>query len=405
MAEAIKNQQELHIQIPLPGQSAVLAVDPDTTIYLDFPMDQADVTLQQDGNLVIQFDNGAQVELQGFDQALPSSDFVLEDGKEISADQFVNTIHGDTGEPAAGATPPSGGTGEYHDDMGNIADGIDRLGTLGPREFGGSHEEPHLRALNAQGQEEPPSPPPPPEPPQALDDHQNFLVDTIHDEENNVIARFYDIHAHGNVLDNDSPDGIHVTGFSSSGLDFGPDSLGHTVVLPSGAQFTLSSDGTYQYDYDNRETLGVHEQFEYGGDPITIDGGDNGQATLHFTGVDPLEKVGISWFDGHETSYTVVRGYELLANGGEYDILDQDGIDSLEVKVHAASVHDDIAILESVDLVDTNASLSQDTIHYTIADGNGMTSSADLIISFADTPSTSADNHLLNPTTYVTQEA
>lgn len=394
MAETTTNQETLHIQKPLPGQSSVLAVDPGTTVYLDFPLDQAEAVFQ-DGDLIFRFENGGQVELDNFEEVLSSTNLLLADGTEVSGDQIMDTLQPEAGEPAAGAALPSGGAGEYNDYLGDSPDGIDRLGTLGPREFGFTSEEPRAAGVDEEPPETPePTPEPPPEPPQAFDDFQNFVVDNVRNERNEVTQRFYDIDGHGDILDNDIPEGVSVIGFSVDGSEFGPRSLGIPVTLNSGAQFTLSADGTYQYVYDNTETFSdVDQVIDSSAPPIAFDPIDPAYDTVRISfdmdSLDLFDKVQIDYTDslGNPMSTAAYGGF-LMNNNGELELFDEDGIDSLQIGVTSVLSGSSATVtFDALNLIDTDANLSQEIINYTIADdANGLTDSADLIISFSDSP-------------------
>ncbi len=384
MAETTQNQEMLHIQKPLPGQSSVLAVDPGTTVYLDFPLDQAEAFFQPNGDLIFRFENGEQIELQSFENVLSSTDLVLLDGTELSGDQILETIQPGAGEPAAGATPPSGGAGEYDDYLGDSPDGIDRLGTLGPREFGFNPEEPNIEGADVG------VPPEPSVPPQAFDDYKEFLVDSMLDERNGVIARFYDIDAQGNVLNNDIPEGVSVVGFDIEGSNYAP---GTSVQLSSGAQFQLSSDGTYRYVYDNIDTFTGEDEVISAGSSSTLFGDiDPGYefAAINFDmdSLEPSDRLLIQYTDQDDNTYSaVVTGGLLEENNGEWDLIDDDGIKTVQLTGLRGEV-----TFDSLELIDSDSNLVQETINYTIADdANGLESSANLFLSFADSPATFAD--------------
>lgn len=387
MAETIKNQEPLHIPKPQPGQSSVLAVDPGTTIYLDFPLDQVEFAFQ-DGNLIFRFEGGEQVELQNFEEVLSSTDLFLADGTELSGDQILEAFQPAAGEPAAGAGPLGGGVGEYDDYLGDIADGIDRLGTLNPREFGGGYEEPNIEALEF---EEPGEPTPTPEPPQAFDDFQDFLVQSLRNEDNEVFVRFFDIDGTGNVLDNDTPEGgVSVIGFSIDGSEYGPESLGQWISLDvdsngiPDAQFRLSADGTYRFIYDNFDTILTDDETLNLMSPSSppIDTGDSPVVRFCFNDVDPFDWVEFVYNDG--TSPTDVHLFVplgMVSSDGTYEIIDEDGIDNVQINF----IGGDGVTLDSVDIVTDG--ISQETINYTIVDNaTGLTSSANLILSFETAP-------------------
>ncbi|SHN73300.1 DUF5801 repeats-in-toxin domain-containing protein, partial [Desulfovibrio litoralis] len=92
-------------------------------------------------NLVITFDDGGKIVLEGFyaqpKEELPS--FIVEEGVDIPAEQFLAQFNDESLLPAAGPAaraPGSGGTGEYLDDAGNLIDGVNRLGGLGNTQWG-----------------------------------------------------------------------------------------------------------------------------------------------------------------------------------------------------------------------------------------------------------------------------
>ena len=386
MAETIKNQDALHVQKPLPGQSSVLAVDPGTTVYLDFPLDQVEAFFQPDGDLIFRFENGEQVELQNFEDVLSSTDLVLLDGKEVSGDQIMETLRADAGEPASGEAPPSGGAGEYDDYLGDSPDGIDRLGTLGPRDFGFTPEEPNIEGTDFEVSSEGP---------QAFDDMQDFLVPFTDHESGDI--RFYNIETQGNVLTNDLPAGeVSVTGFQVDGQTYGEAQLGDWITLDSGAQFRLSENGTYEYTIDNTGILDGYS-IAIGPNPpdssgiVAILPGTGPDYEFARISFDPASLVDF-WNDellvsvtdqNDDLSAANVPGLNLFLDDGQLDIFDADGIKSIEITGQSGTV-----VFNSLEYVDTDAdsSMSQEIINYTIADAGGATSSANLIVSFGDAP-------------------
>lgn len=389
MAEKIQNQEALHIQKPLPGQSSVLAVDPGTTVYLDFPLDQAEAVFL-DGDLIFRFENGEQVALDDFEQVLSSTRLFLADGTEVSGDQIMETLQPEGGEPAAGEAPPSGGAGEYGDYLGDIPDGIDRLGTLGPREFGFTPEEPDAEGVDFTES-----------PPEAFDDFQAFQVDSIRDEGNEVVGRIFDINGQGNVLDNDVPEGVSVVGFSIAGSEFGPESLGQWISLDldsngvSDAQFRLSANGIYQFDYDNMDRIAEpNEALDANGNPIstlTPLGSDYEIARFSLLNLDDGDQVAFGWKPQNGTfTGVLVDGSDLIDNGGLFDVYDPDGIEFVQLGVVSGEV-----TWSLLDGIDIDAPLNDITVNYTIEDAIGRASSANLFLSFVDSPAPFSE--LLDP--------
>jgi len=388
-------QEIILVKKPLPGQTSALAVTPGTSIHLDFPLDGVEVVFS-DGNLQFQFDSGEQLELVNFEDVLPTVDIYFEDGSMVDAADFVDSLIVPADEPAAGAGPESGGAGEYDDYMGVLPEGIDRLGTLGPREFGGGNEEPDAGGLDLaapEGEDEPPGQPPdepeiPPDPPQANPDSQSFAVESMENERDEVV-RFYDIDVQGNVLDNDTPEGVGVVQFVADGVQHGADDLGQTLTLDSGAQFSLSADGTYHYVLDNTET--VHDNpyaVSYLNSPLDLDvdpGYEFARITFDTDSLDGYaDRILISYTDDIGSTRSIAPyGTNLYYQDGIVDYWDEDGIANITITGLWGEVD-----LESVGVVDTDANMDFDmgseTIQYTIADSSGATSSADLTFSITN---------------------
>ncbi|MBG0774424.1 calcium-binding protein, partial [Oleidesulfovibrio alaskensis] len=93
----------------------------------------ADVTIVRNGaDLVIRFPDGGTLVLQHFaaaDGQLP--DVQLADGSIIPGESILNALAATPElETAAGPASPSGGTGEYADNAGTIAEGLEALGSV-----------------------------------------------------------------------------------------------------------------------------------------------------------------------------------------------------------------------------------------------------------------------------------
>ena len=133
-------------QIPKPeaGQQVVVPVEGLTSIPLNFNL--ADATLVvEGGNLVIQFDDGATIVLEGIVREAADSgkapNIVTADGEVIPTNPLLASL-GVTDEDFATAAGGGGGGaggsgGQYRDDMGNLLGGYDALNRLDADSFRG----------------------------------------------------------------------------------------------------------------------------------------------------------------------------------------------------------------------------------------------------------------------------
>lgn len=370
----------LQVKKPLPGESSVLAVDPGTTLYLDFPLDQVEAVLE-DGALILTFESGGQVVLQNFEEALPSSAVILADGTEIEGARVLETLQPGAGEPAAGAAPPSGGIGEYDDDLGDLIPGIDRLGTLDPRDFGGSFEEPVGGTRPFEGLEGDAD-----EPADLVALNFEIEMGFNPDEVGNILYFTEDgvrvPSKGGDVLPDDTfPGDVEVIQFQVDGLTDLLPSGEDPVVLAAGARFRLAPDGSFDLAVSSTETVTDYAGETLGqGDSRVLDIGERFEyATLHFTDVDRMDALTLQWTDGEGNQTIRPLSGRTLERTGEYELYDPEGIESVSLTGVSGEVT--LGILELEDL--NNLSPDPITVSYTIQDtGSGETSSADLLITF-----------------------
>jgi hypothetical protein len=100
-------------------------------------MAEANVTLAGD-DLRIEFPGQAVLILSDFAAMAEQGTsplMLFADGSVIAGDILLTALTAELPEVAAGAAGASGGAGEYRDDMGNLIDGVDRLGAQDPDPF------------------------------------------------------------------------------------------------------------------------------------------------------------------------------------------------------------------------------------------------------------------------------
>ncbi|SHN62829.1 type I secretion C-terminal target domain-containing protein [Desulfovibrio litoralis] len=122
------------------GQIVSISVIPNMELAFGFETGTA-LYSHEDNNLVISFADGGQIILENFyvqpADAMPK--FVVEEGTDMPAEQFLAQFNDETLLPAAGPTanaqPATGADGSglnaYLDNAGNLIDGVDRLNGLG----------------------------------------------------------------------------------------------------------------------------------------------------------------------------------------------------------------------------------------------------------------------------------
>lgn len=136
MAETQNSKQ--NVQAPQAGQTVIVNAIPGQDIVLEAAFDQAEVKMDG-GNVIFEFANGGQVVLDFSDIGTAQApNVVMPDGTILNMEEFLASLGESDVEPAAGPEgggEGSGGVGEYRDDAGNLIDGVDKLGVLGPRAF------------------------------------------------------------------------------------------------------------------------------------------------------------------------------------------------------------------------------------------------------------------------------
>ena len=128
----------VYLSTPAAGQTEEVLLAVGDIVRVDFDINNQ--TLVVDGNdLRIEFESGAVLILDNFaalaDQGVAPL-FSLPDGAMIPGDILLSALAETPLETAAGETAASGGAGEYRADMGDLLDGIDRLGGQDPDPFG-----------------------------------------------------------------------------------------------------------------------------------------------------------------------------------------------------------------------------------------------------------------------------
>ncbi|SHN49815.1 hypothetical protein [Desulfovibrio litoralis] len=125
------------------GQTVNIAITPKMELQFGFETG-AGLYTHEGENLVIAFEDGGKIVLEGFyaqpKEELPN--FIVEEGVDIPAEQFLAQFNDESLLPAAGPAAGaaaraagSGGAGEYLDDAGNLIDGLNRLGGLGNNQW------------------------------------------------------------------------------------------------------------------------------------------------------------------------------------------------------------------------------------------------------------------------------
>ena len=140
--------QTVILAVPAPGQTVTVQVLPNQVIEVPFDIAEANVTVAGD-DLRIEFPGQAVLILTDFAAMAEQGTsplMIFADGSVIAGDILLTALTAELPEIAAGAAGASGGAGEYRDDMGNLIDGIDRLGVQDPDAFASSSEAPQLAA-------------------------------------------------------------------------------------------------------------------------------------------------------------------------------------------------------------------------------------------------------------------
>ncbi|MFA6809531.1 MAG: Ig-like domain-containing protein, partial [Desulfoplanes sp.] len=213
----VENQSSrTEVAMPVPGQGGVdhtISLVPGNILALRFALGlaRAEVVGQ---DLVLSFEDSGRVVLEDFIAWAqdPASEIMLEDGSTVTAADIAALWDIEGLEPAAGQTVPgSGGAGEYRDDPGTLLGGVDRLGTLGPRDF---TQDAILRPESAGI---------------ATGEDANSIPELTDD----AVVTPEDVPVQGNVLANDIvPDGV-------AGVVVG--------AGPQNGTVTITNDGTYVY--------------------------------------------------------------------------------------------------------------------------------------------------------------
>ncbi|MBW2185857.1 MAG: tandem-95 repeat protein, partial [Deltaproteobacteria bacterium] len=236
------------LTIPDTNMVEVVNVQAGVELPLAFNLDDAQIEIVE-ADLHLNFANGSTIVLEGFAELSSMENppaIVMEDGTVLPADAVLLPYLDADSAPAAGPTVSSGGVGTYRDDLGQVIEGVDRLGTQDPSSLtssDGTELDDQSLLLDEQG------------PPDAVDDMATTNEDTA------VVIP---------VLANDSdPDGdpLEIVSFTQ----------------PEIGTVTQNPDGTFTYDPDGQfEGLPVGETatetFTY-----TISDGQGGSDTAMVT--------------------------------------------------------------------------------------------------------------------------
>jgi Ca2+-binding RTX toxin-like protein len=206
------------------------------------------------------------------------------DGSVIAGDILLTALTAELPEVAAGAAGASGGAGEYRDDMGNLIDGVDRLGAQDPDPFA-REVELVLDDEQVVVLEELEPPPPPPEnlPPQIDTDSGNEgdTPDLVYEsglEPDGTSPSPLTIRAEGTFTVSD-PDGLDdIVSITMNGEVFpiGPGGLAALIgEVINGAHGTFEltgyADGEFSYIYTLTEaTTDVDGETEFDSLSITV---------------------------------------------------------------------------------------------------------------------------------------
>jgi hypothetical protein len=129
--------QTVILAVPAAGQTVTVQILPNQVIEVPFDLAEANVTLAGD-DLRIEFPGQAVLILSDFAAMAEQGTsplMLFADGSVVAGDILLTALTAELPEVAAGAGGASGGAGEYRDDMGNLIDGVDRLGVQDPDPF------------------------------------------------------------------------------------------------------------------------------------------------------------------------------------------------------------------------------------------------------------------------------
>ena len=375
------------IVIPEADSVEVVNVEAGAELPIAFSLDDAEVEVVE-GDLRLDFDNGSTLVLQDFatlsEMANPPS-IVMTDGTVLPGDAVIFPYLDADSAPAAGPAASSGGIGTYRDDLGQVIEGVDRLGTQEPPALdsaAGTELDDQSLILDEQG------------PPDAINDFGST------DEGGTVVIP---------VLINDSdPDGdpLSIVSFTQPALG--------SVTQNSDNTFTYNTDGNFE-ELGNGET--ANQTFEY---TITDGQGGSDTATVTIT-INGTNDSPIAIADNNvilELADDIVTDNAVTGNvldgsssGGTDSVDDNDPSgDSLFADFFVASV-DGTAVGDgaanivitgnygaltingdgsysyelddansTVQALNTDSSAIQDVFSYTMNDGDGGTDTANLTI-------------------------
>jgi VCBS repeat-containing protein len=151
MANTTTNQ--LHISLPGAGNIQTYQIEADTPVKFDFDLANA-VFTGENGNLEITVEGGGTIVLENYEALADTGSlplFELLNGEQVAGDVYLFAFEGADQntdlETAAGGANGSSGAGQYNDDAGTLASGVDALG--GQDDAYGSHAFPTISGVLA----------------------------------------------------------------------------------------------------------------------------------------------------------------------------------------------------------------------------------------------------------------
>ena len=206
------------LTIPATNMVVVVNVEAGVELPIAFSLDDAQIEIVE-ADLHLNFANGSTIVLEGFAELSSIENppaIVMADGTVLPADAVLLPYLDADSAPAAGPTVTSGGVGTYRSDLGQVIEGVDRLGTQDAptlTSVDGTELDDQGLLVDEQG------------PPDAVDDM------AITDEDSSVVIQ---------VLPNDSdPDGdpLEVVSFTQPELGTVSQNIDGTFTYDPNGQF------------------------------------------------------------------------------------------------------------------------------------------------------------------------
>ncbi|NJC87947.1 MAG: hypothetical protein FIB02_05350, partial [Desulfuromonas sp.] len=313
--------QAVVLQVPAPGQTVVVNMQPNQVVEVPFDMTEANVTLVGD-DLRIEFPGNAVLILTDFatmvDQGV-SPLMMFADGSVVAGDVLLTALTAELPETAAGPGGASGGAGEYRDDMGNLIDTVDRLGVQNPDPFAKTVD---LGLLDDQ-----------PAIPEPVNDPPVATLNT-----GTIVNGQEDLSADGNLITNveggtpdSDPNGDPLTVVNVNGDTSG-------TVQGTYGTLNWNTDGSYTYTVTNPGPVHALDEGETLTEsfPYTISDGaltDSNDLIITIAGVNDPPSISIQATDNIVDESGLPQGTAPSAAavlaGGTFTLGDIDGLDDL----------------------------------------------------------------------------